>query len=65
MHTKMHMMSHIKVRSSTTYNILLAEFEELPRKITRSQAYYGLSTMAPPSIHISASHKATSPSQHT
>ena len=26
---KMHMMSHIKVRSSTTYHILLAEFEEL------------------------------------
>jgi hypothetical protein len=27
---KMHMMSHGKVRSSTTYHILLAEFEEFP-----------------------------------
>ena len=26
---KMHMMSHIKVRSSTTYYFLLAEFGEL------------------------------------
>ena len=26
----MHMMSHIKVRSSTTYYILLVEFGELP-----------------------------------
>ena len=28
--TKMHMMSHIKVCSSTTYHILLVEFGELP-----------------------------------
>ena len=27
---KMHMMSHIKVCSSTTFDILLAEFKELP-----------------------------------
>jgi len=27
---KMHVMSHIKVRSSTTYQILLAEFGEIP-----------------------------------
>ena len=26
----MHMMSHVKVCSSTTYHILLAEFGELP-----------------------------------
>ena len=26
---KIHMMSHVKVRSSTTYHILLAEFGEL------------------------------------
>ena len=27
---KMHMMSHVKVRSLTTYHILLAECRELP-----------------------------------
>ena len=27
---KMHVISHIKVRSLTTYHILLAEFGELP-----------------------------------
>jgi len=30
---KIHMMSHVKVRSSTTYHILLAEFGELPMEL--------------------------------
>jgi hypothetical protein len=30
---KMHMMSHIKVCSSTTYRILLAKFEDLPMEL--------------------------------
>lgn len=27
---KIHMMPHVKIRSSTTYSILLAKFGELP-----------------------------------
>ena len=30
---KIHMMSRVKVRSSTTYHILLAEFGELPMEL--------------------------------
>ena len=47
----MHMMSLIKVCSSTTYHILLVKFKELPIELL-SQAYYGLSRTACPPIPL-------------
>ena len=52
---KMHMVSHIKVCSSTTYHIFMAEFGELPIDLYGSQAHNGLSTMACPRISFLAS----------
>ena len=46
-----HMMSHVKVHSSTTYQILLAGFNELPIEIALSSSLWvfnnGLSTYPP------------------
>ena len=47
----MHMMSHVKVCSLTTYRILLADFKELPKELYALKPYYGLSTIAcPPNL---------------
>ena len=47
---KMHLMSHFKVSSLTTYHILLANFKELPIELYALKPYFGLSTIACPPI---------------
>ena len=51
---KMHVMCHIKVRSSTTYHILLAKFGELPPElhILKLTSDFQQSTMARPPIPL-------------
>jgi hypothetical protein len=61
---KMHVMSHIKVRSSTTYQILLAEFGEIPIELYTLKLIMGFQQQL---THLSPSwlvSKATSLSQH-
>jgi hypothetical protein len=50
---KMHVMSHVKVRSLTTYHILMAEFGELPIEFHALKlSSYKLSTIARPCIAL-------------
>jgi len=61
---KMHMMSHVKVCSSTTYHILLAKFGELPIELYTLKLTMGFQQQL---AHLSPSwlvSKATSLSQN-
>ena len=61
---KMHMMSHVKVCSSTTYHILLAKFKEFPIEVYTLELTMGFQQRP---AHLSPSwpvNKATSQSQH-
>jgi hypothetical protein len=61
---KMHMVSHIKVHSSTTYHILLARSGELPNELNALKLTMGFQQRL---AHLAPSwlvNKATSLSQH-
>ena len=60
----MHMMSHVKVCSSTAYHILMAEFRELPIELNTLKLIMGFQQWL---AHLSPSwlvSKATARSQH-